>query len=211
MAVRAAIIGGLKRSWGLFRPGRFRLCHRVMAVHRRLRRMPRHRLAHAVHGLRQGSTRHRHRPEGRGEHNQQQKSGSPAVSTPHLRNSIAENQFPVLSSQFSAKPLPLATGYSVLIPVPFLRARAGRAAVKDNSKAGVDSRRGPRGGGGFRWSGFRRFALPAAGVASRVGNRAVGCACQSQAARRQSRTRTSALSRSWRGSTDWTYMLREAG
>ncbi len=44
-----------------------------------------HCLAHAVRALRLGSTRHRHRPESRDEHNQQEKSCNAAVSPPHLR------------------------------------------------------------------------------------------------------------------------------
>ena len=62
-------------------------------------RMTRHGLAHALHGFRLGTTWHRQRPEGRGEHDQQQKSCSPARSSPHLRDSIAvpSTQLPVLS------------------------------------------------------------------------------------------------------------------
>src|ERR1035441_7862130 len=77
----------------------------------------------------------------------------------------------------------VADNWQLATAVPFLRACAGRAAVKGNSKAGVDSRGRPYGGGGFWWSGFRCAAPPAAGVARRVGDRAVGCACQPQAAR----------------------------
>src|SRR5208337_962364 len=118
-------------------------------------------------------------PEGRGEHDQQQKSGTPAVSSPHLRNSISvpSTQLPV--------PCGVASGYWVLIPVPFLRAWAGEAAVEDNSEAGVDSGGRPLGGGGFRRGGFCGFALSAARVAGRVGDRSVGGACESQAARRR--------------------------
>src|SRR5271155_42257 len=53
-----------------------------------------------MHGCRSRDPSHRQRLVGRGEHDQQQKSRSPA----HLRNSIAEKQFPVLS-----KPFPLRT------------------------------------------------------------------------------------------------------
>jgi hypothetical protein len=42
----------------------------MMALHRGLRRMTGYRLAHAVHGSGLGSTGHRQRPEGRGEHDQ---------------------------------------------------------------------------------------------------------------------------------------------
>src|ERR1019366_4566961 len=55
----------------------------------------------------------------------------------------------------------VADNWQLATAVPFLRACAGRAAVKGNSKAGVDSRGRPYGGG----------------------DRAVGCACQPQAAR----------------------------
>ncbi len=76
----------------------------------------------------------------------------------------------------------LATGNC---PVPFLRARTGGAIVAGNSEAGGDSRRRSPGGCGFRRRGFRGLALPAAGVARRVGNRALGRPRQSQAARRR--------------------------
>src|SRR5882762_1188250 len=69
--------------------------------------------------------------------------------------------------------------------VPFLRAWADGTAVEDNSEAAVDSGGGPPGGGGFRGGGLRGAALPAAGVARRVRDRAIGCACKSQAARRR--------------------------
>jgi hypothetical protein len=74
----------------------------------------------------------------------------------------------------------LGTEYWVPIPVPFLRAPTGREAVEDNSETRVDSSRGPRRSRGFGWRGFRRFALSAAGIKRRVGDRAVGCACQPQ-------------------------------
>jgi hypothetical protein len=73
-----AVIGRLKRGFRRFGLVRFYLCHRMMAMHRRLRRMTGHGLAHAVHALRQGSTRQCHRPKDGGEHNQQQKSRGPA-------------------------------------------------------------------------------------------------------------------------------------
>src|SRR5258708_24768529 len=69
--------------------------------------------------------------------------------------------------------------------VTLLRGELGRATVEDNSEAGVGSGGGPPGGGGFGWGGFCGDALPAAGVASRVRDRAVGRACKSQAARRR--------------------------
>src|SRR5260370_37159611 len=73
-----------------------------------------------------------------------------------------------------------------LIPaVPCLRAWVDGTGLEDNCAAAVDSGGGPAGGGGFSRSGFRGSALPAAGVALRVGDRAVGWACQSQAARRR--------------------------
>jgi len=116
-------------------------------------------------------------------------SRNPAVQrkTSHIAGQHTSTQYPVASTQFSESAVcwALATGYWVLIPVPFLRARAGRAVVEDNSEAGIDSRGGPLGGSGFRWGGFCGFALPAAGVAGRVGDRAVGCACKSQTARRR--------------------------
>ncbi len=84
------------------------------------------------------------------------------------------------------RPAPLRTeDWEPRTDLPFLRARAGGTAVEDNSQARVDSGRGPPGGGGFRWSGFCGSALPAARVAGRVGDCAVGCACQSQAAQRR--------------------------
>ena len=109
--IGALNVGGLKRGFECFGLRRIRVRHRVMASHRLSGHtcLPRHGLAHAVHGLRQGSARHRHRPKGRDEHYQQQTSSSPAVSSPHLRNSITESQFPVPSSRFSAKPVPLGT------------------------------------------------------------------------------------------------------
>jgi hypothetical protein len=63
-----------------------RLRGRMMARHRRLRR---YRLPHAARSHRRCGTRHRHRPEGRDEHDQHQESSSPARSSPHLPNSIS--------------------------------------------------------------------------------------------------------------------------
>lgn len=88
--------------------------HRVMAFHRRLRRLPRgvlpgdvltrDGLPHAMRGLWAGSTAHRQRPEGRDEHHQQQKSSSAAVSRPHLQK---EYQQPVSVASTQQSPLPM--------------------------------------------------------------------------------------------------------
>jgi hypothetical protein len=82
--VQAAVRDGLKRGFGGLglRLGR---CHRVMALHRWLRRVAGYRLAQAMHGSRLRRTGHRQRPEGRGEHDQQQKSCNPARRSTHLR------------------------------------------------------------------------------------------------------------------------------
>jgi tRNA(Ile)-lysidine synthase len=73
----------------------------MMAGHRRQIACHSHRLAKAMRALSLGSTRHRQRPEGRDEHDQQQESSSPAVSSPHVSEKhTRENQLPVLSSQF---------------------------------------------------------------------------------------------------------------
>jgi hypothetical protein len=78
IVVQAAVRDGLKRGFG-------GLGLRVMASHRRLRRVAGYRLAQAMHGPRLGRTGHRQRPEGRGERDQQQKSCNPARSSTHLR------------------------------------------------------------------------------------------------------------------------------
>jgi len=99
------VISGLKRGLGWFGDRRPHLRHPVMAWHRRLLGARGQRFAHAVHRRRLGGTRHRHRPECRDEHDQQQKSCSPAKSPPHLPDSIAEisSQFPVLSGSSLAE------------------------------------------------------------------------------------------------------------
>ena len=83
----------------------------MMALHRGLRRVPSgirgQRPAQAVRGLRRHrSARHRQRPKGRDEHYQHQKSSSPAVCSPHLRNSIALSvascQLPVRITKYQA-------------------------------------------------------------------------------------------------------------
>jgi hypothetical protein len=84
IVVQAAVSGGLKRGFGGLGL-RLGLCHRMMALHRRLRRVAGYRLAQAMHGSRLGRTGHRQRPEGRGERDQQQKSCNPARSSTHLR------------------------------------------------------------------------------------------------------------------------------
>ncbi len=87
-----AVIDGLQRGFRGFRSRR--LCRRMMAGHGRRRRMCG--LAYAAaHGCRLSALRRRQRSEGRGEYDQQQKSSGPARSSPHLRDSIAENQFSV--------------------------------------------------------------------------------------------------------------------
>jgi hypothetical protein len=88
-----------KRGSGRLAPRR--LCHRVMAGHSRLRRTL----------MRSRPTRHssamqRQRPERRDEHNQQQKSGSAAVSSPHWPKGYS-TQLPVASCQNLVDPLPL--------------------------------------------------------------------------------------------------------
>jgi hypothetical protein len=84
--IRAAAVDGTERCFGRLRlscrvRGR---CGCVVTVHRRLgRRTGRSGLEpppHAVHAVRRSETRHRQRPEGRHQHDQQQNSRSP---TPH--------------------------------------------------------------------------------------------------------------------------------
>ena len=78
---------------------RLRLCHRMMAGHRGRLTLHSHLRARALPALVLGSTRHRQRPEGRDQHDQQQESSSPAVSSPHWRKAYQKIscQFSVLS------------------------------------------------------------------------------------------------------------------
>src|SRR5579859_715780 len=68
---------------------------------------------------------------------------------PHIadRIPVPRTQWPVPSKTAAAQNL--GTEYWVLIPVPSVRASAGRATIKDNSQARVDAGRGPRRGSGF--------------------------------------------------------------
>ncbi|MGA2353788.1 MAG: hypothetical protein ABSG02_04780 [Terriglobales bacterium] len=87
------VVAGLQRSFGRWGWDELRMCHRVMARHRRRLCARGGQRAQAVHG---SSLGHGQRPEGRDEHDQQETPCSPAMRSPHLRKSIAEKQFSVV-------------------------------------------------------------------------------------------------------------------
>lgn len=78
------------------------LCHSMMTRHRWLHRTGRKGIAAAAaHGARLKSAGHRQRLVGRREHDEQEKSRTPAVKSPHLRKDSRKNscQLPVASCQ----------------------------------------------------------------------------------------------------------------
>jgi len=177
--------------------------HRVMAWHRRLsgHSLSRHGPAHALHGLGRAAQGIAIGPKA-GTSITNSKHLAPSGKLPTFAEQHNRKPVPGSSSRFSAKPVPLGTenGNWELVPVPFPRARSRGAIIEDNPEAEFDSGGRPRGNCGF--CGAIRALLvlllelrAELELCCRWRTSITSCVAMS-------RTRTSNLSRNWRGKTN---------